>query len=107
RRHAVGVDAYEPAVEESRARGIHDEYRVADVRSIGELFDARSFDAVLAVDLIEHLEEADGLALLAAMERIARKRVVVFTPNGFLPQGAREGNPWQVHRSGWSAARLR
>jgi hypothetical protein len=40
------------------------------------------------------------------MERIARHRVVVFTPNGFVQQGDRGGNPFQVHRSGWSASEL-
>ena len=30
-----------------------------------------------------------------------------FTPNGFVQQGETNGNPWQAHRSGWSAARLR
>ena len=59
------------------------------------------------MDVIEHLHEPDALALLADCERIARRRVVVFTPNGFLPQGDFRGNPHQVHVSGWSAERLR
>src|SRR5262245_2650432 len=76
RRWSVGVDAYEPAVAASRAARIHDEYHVADVRSIAEMFPERSFDAVVAFDVLEHLEEAAGLDLLAAMERLARARAV-------------------------------
>lgn len=103
----VGVDAHPASIERSRAAGIHDEYVLADVRTIGDRFAAGSFEAVVAIDLIEHLEAEDGLRLLEAAEAIARRRVVIFTPNGFVRQSAREDNPWQVHLSGWSARRLR
>ena len=103
----VGVDAYEPAINRSREAGIHDEYRLSDVLRIGELFPRGSFEVVVAFDVLEHLERQDGLRLLAAMEQIAARRVVVFTPNGFVSQGERGGNPWQVHRSGWTPGALR
>ena len=60
---------------------------------LAELFPPTSFDVVVAVDVLEHLERTDGFDLLEAMEQLARQRVVVFTPNGFVAQGAREGNP--------------
>ena len=103
----VGVDAFPGAVAAARALGAHDELHEHDVRRLDELFAPRSFDAVVAVDLLEHLEPGEGVALLDSMERIARCRVVVFTPNGFVVQGDREGNPFQVHRSGWTPAELR
>jgi SAM-dependent methyltransferase len=107
-RWTVGVDAHEAAVAASRAAPVHhDEYRVADVRAIGEEFDAGTFEAVAAFDVLEHLDDDAALELLRAMERIASRRVVVFTPNGFLAQGAVAGNPYQVHRSGWTVDRLR
>ena len=102
----VGVDAFPEAIEASRARGSHDELIELDVRRLDEHFAPRSFDAVVAIDLLEHLERTEGLELLAGMERVARQRVVVFTPNGFVEQGPREANPFQVHRSGWSATDL-
>ncbi len=105
--HTTGVDAYAPSVERSRAQGIHSDYRVMDVLAIGSEFADGSFDCVVCLDVIEHFEKEDGERLLAAMERIARKRVVVFTPNGFVPQPAEEGNQWQLHRSGWTAEEMR
>ena len=36
------------------------------------------------------------------MEKVARKKVIVFTPNGFVPQRPYDGNPFQEHLSGWS-----
>jgi predicted TPR repeat methyltransferase len=106
-RHAVGVDIFEASIEKSRRAGIHDEYVNADVLAIDKLFDDDSFDACVAFDVIEHLDEQDAITLLVAMERIARQRVVVLTPNGFLDQDEYEGNPWQRHRSAWSTNTLR
>lgn len=99
--YTAGVDGYAPAIEKSRAAGIHSEYDVLNILEIANRFPANSFDCVLASDVIEHLEKSDGLKLMRDMERIARKKVVIFTPNGFLPQGAYEGNEYQIHRSGW------
>jgi hypothetical protein len=56
--------------------------------------------------LIEHLNKKDGLKLISMMEKIARKKVIIFTPNGFLKQGALYDNPWQVHKSGWTAKEM-
>ena len=103
----VGVDGFEPAIEQSRAAGIHDEYRCLRLGEIGRSFASRSFDAVVLIDVVEHFEKAEGEALLDASEAIASKRVVVFTPNGFLPQGEHYGNPYQRHRSGRTAPELR
>jgi SAM-dependent methyltransferase len=105
--HSVGVDAFEPSIEKSRAEGIHNDYIKANVLEIGSKVPEKSFDCVVAADLIEHLEKGDGLQLLEMMENIARERVVVFTPNGYVPQGEYNGNAWQVHRSGWTPEEMR
>jgi hypothetical protein len=41
------------------------------------------------------------------MERIARDKIIVFTPNGFLPQDPWDGNPMQEHLCGWSVEDFR
>ncbi len=100
--HSTGVDVFEPSIEESRSRGIHEDYFKANVLDIDKLFGEKSVDCVLASDVIEHLEKTDGYSLLDKMEKIASKKVIIFTPNGFINQEPYEGNPWQVHRSGWT-----
>lgn len=100
---ATGVDAFGPSIERSRAAGLHNHYQQMDILKIGDRFADRSFDCVLASDVIEHLSKEDGFSLLEQMEKIASQRVVVFTPNGFVPQGEYDKNPWQVHVSGWTA----
>jgi ubiquinone/menaquinone biosynthesis C-methylase UbiE len=103
----VGVDAFGPSIERSQKKGIHSRYVKGDVLDIDRLFPPKSFDCVLASDLIEHLERKEGERLLRKMERLAKKKVVVFTPNGFLRQEGFENNPWQVHKSGWSVSDMR
>lgn len=99
----VGVDGFAEVIEQSRAKGIHDDYRNMSILEIGTAFAPGSFDVVLACDVIEHLTKEDGFKLLEQMEKIARKRTIIFTPNGFLPQGEEFGNPYQRHISGWTA----
>jgi hypothetical protein len=105
--YAVGVDSHQPSIDKSRAAGIHHGYRCMNILDVGKEFAPRSFDCVIALDVIEHLTKDEGLRLLDAMESIARGRVVIFTPNGFLQQPAEPDNPHQLHVSGWTPAEMR
>lgn len=100
--YCVGVDAFKPSIKKSKEKNIHDKYYNIDVLDISKQFESGSFDVVLASDLIEHLEKKDGNELINKMEKIAKKKVIILTPNGFLKQGEFDNNPWQVHKSGWS-----
>ena len=51
-----------------------------DIRKIGGIFQENSFDVVTAFDAIEHLEKEEGFKLIKDAERIARKKVIFFTP---------------------------
>ena len=102
--HTVGVDTFEPSIIESKQKGIHNEYVLSNVLDIDKHFQPKSFDVVIACDLIEHLKKEDGYKLMEKMEQIAKHKVIIFTPNGFLEQGDRFKNPWQIHLSGWEAS---
>lgn len=41
------------------------------------------------------------------MERIAKEKVIIYTPNGFLPQKEYDLNIFQLHKSGWSVDELK
>jgi SAM-dependent methyltransferase len=103
----VGVDGWAPVIEQSRAKGIHDEYHVLPLGQIETRFGPDAFDTVLASDIVEHFTADDGMALIAQMERVARRTIIIYTPNGFLPQGEEYGNPLQRHRSGWTVKQMR
>lgn len=98
----VGVDAHKQCLQDSKTKQIHDEYVECEIQNISKYFKENSFECVIAIDVIEHLTKDDGFRLLDTIEQIASRKVIVFTPNGFLPQGDRFSNPWQVHLSGWN-----
>jgi len=87
--HTVGVEAYGPALERARAQNTHTEFHLVRAQDISAQFSSSQFDSVVTLDLIEHLTKEDGLQLIHAMERIASRRILIFTPNGFLRQGSR------------------
>jgi len=100
KKYTMGVEADAVSVKRSQEKNIHDAYKVLDVQNLSSAFEPKSFDAVLGIDVIEHLSRSKSEKLLEAMERIAAKRIVVVTPNGFILQTG-EGNQLQIHRCGW------
>jgi len=97
-----GIDIFKASIAESKKRGIHDKYVVGDLQNLDKIYKPKSFDGVIALDVIEHFEKKQAIALIKKMEKIARKKVILLTPNGFYHQEHLEGNPYQEHKSGWS-----
>lgn len=103
----VGVDLFEPSLILARKKNIYQEVFSQNVLEVGNVFPNNSFDCVIAFDLIEHFNKADGYRLMNIMEKIAKKKVIIFTPNGFLPQTPFANNQFQVHLSGWTPNKMR
>lgn len=97
-----GIDGYAASIAQSKKNRIHGSYKTGDIRRLGHLYAPKSYDAVIALDVVEHLTRKEGFQLISDMEAIARKKVVVMTPNGFYKQEDIDGNKLQVHQSGWS-----
>jgi SAM-dependent methyltransferase len=102
-----GMDVAPAALAAAKRLGYHAGLVRADATTVGRIVRPRSVDAVVALDMIEHLDRPAALALVVDFERIARRRVVLLTPNGFVPQPAEPDNPYQEHRSGFTPADLR
>ena len=105
--NTTGFEGYQPDFEEAKRRKTHDQLIFGDAHQLANMFQPRQFDACVALDVIEHLTKEDGLKLIQDMEQIARKRVVIFTPKGFLPQRHAVDNDLQVHLSGWEPEEMR
>jgi ubiquinone/menaquinone biosynthesis C-methylase UbiE len=65
-------------------------------------FRDNSFDIVLAIEVIEHMEKMSGEKLLNEAERVSRKRVIVSTPL----LGARYWYSRRHHVSKWTVSDL-
>lgn len=102
--YAVGVDIWLPYLQIQKSLKAYDEFVLGDVRHLP--FQKKSFDMVIGLELLEHLDKSDGTKLLAAMEGIARKKVVLSLPAGTHIQDAYDNNPYQEHRSTWTPSEL-
>jgi hypothetical protein len=102
----VGIDGYKPSVDLAKEHNTHDEMVLGDVRELERYFRPKQFDACVALDVIEHLPKADGIKMMQAMEKIAAKKVVLFTPSGFLPQKHTSNDDLQEHLSGWEPSEM-
>lgn len=97
----VGVEGFKPHYELALEKKRHSEYIFHDITTID--FPDRSFDAVVLLDVLEHLGKEEGARMIEKMQRWAKKKVIVFTPNGYLPQDEYDENPLMAHRSGWTS----
>lgn len=102
---SIGVEAFEPYLEQSKAKKIHTEYLNARLETLD--FPDKSVDAVILIDVLEHLPEELGYKILKKAIRWARKKIIVSSPNGFIEQSALDGNELQKHLSGWDYARMK
>ena len=77
---------------------------VADGCDVGKLFKPRSFDVVVATEVIEHVPKERGDAFLDALASVCNGWLFVTCPNGYTEQHANGpwgNNPHQEHKSGW------
>jgi len=96
RLYSVGIDIFVPYL---KGLVVHDEYVVCDAHFLP--FKKKSFDAVICLQLIEHIPKGDGERLLDEIEAIARRQVVMTTPMGFMQRNEVCGNAYERHVSGW------
>jgi len=98
RKFIVGFDVDFSQLKISKNAGLYDAAILADARYLP--FRAKSFDLVLAMEIIEHLNKSDGKEFIRNLEEIARKQIIISTPLGFFKTPYYK-NEWQRHKSGW------
>jgi 2-polyprenyl-3-methyl-5-hydroxy-6-metoxy-1,4-benzoquinol methylase len=94
----TGVDIFKPYLELHRSSGLYDNCVLADITKVE--FVNNSFDAVVCMDVLEHIDKKEGIELLEKMKRWGEK-VIITTPNGYVGWYAADGNIHQNHKSGW------
>ena len=83
-KYSVGVETFKPYLEESKKRKIHTEYiekKVEEVDFPRKKFRCGHYDRSSRTS-----SRKAGYAMLEKAEKWARKKVIVSTPNGYLPQ---------------------
>lgn len=98
--HSVGVDMFDPYIEEAKRLRTHDTVTKADCTQLE--FEPNSFDVVVAFDVFDHLEKEDALALIERVQRWARREVIAIVTNGHADPPLLDGNEFQRHRSAFT-----
>ena len=96
--HIVGVDLFKPYLEHCKKYRIYDDLVLCHASKLP--FRKKSFDLILACELIEHLSKHDGCQLLHDIEIIGT-RIILSSPNGFKEQKAIGMPCTEAHLSEW------
>ena len=102
--YLAGLDIYLPCVLVCREKGHYNDLILGDVTH--PPFKPKSFDIVWCLEVLEHQNKEDGLRLIKEMEDIARRLVIISTPEGSYPHKEIE-NPYQEHLSTWCVEDLK
>lgn len=98
-KYSVGVDLFKPYIEIGKKSKIHNYYVIKDVRKMK--FENKSFDVVIALQILEHLKKEEAWKVLRKIEKIAKKQVIITTPIGKMYHPAVDNNKLQLHLSGF------
>jgi len=104
-KYSVGVEMFHSYLKKSKEKQIHSEYLEKKIEGLD--FPENSFDAVVMIEVLEHLSKKEGKRILKKAERWAKEKIVVSTPNGFIKQKAVDNNPLQEHLSGWNIEEIK
>jgi ubiquinone/menaquinone biosynthesis C-methylase UbiE len=104
-KYSVGVEIFDQYLKQSKAKKIHKKYLKKNILELD--FGKNSFDAVIMIEVLEHLPASLGRKIIKKAEKWAKKKIIITSPNGFINQKAVDNNPWQKHLSGWDYKKMR
>ena len=102
---SIGADIYYPSLKECRNQSTHDGYVLSDAQKTP--FKNDSFDIVLAIEVVEHMRKEEGIRSIKTWEKIACRQIIITTPIGECPVQAKDGSPYDEHKSTWYPVEFR
>lgn len=101
----TGIDIYRPYLAICKKKGNYKRVIRADI--IKFKLKKRSFDVVLLLQVIEHLDKKIAKDLIRMAIKAARKCVIVSVPNGYCSQEKYDGSIYHKHISTWNISDLK
>jgi len=95
------IDIWQPYVDMHERQNNYLEIIQGDILNMA--FTQQDWDAVVICDVLEHLpkDKVSCSKLFERIENAAKKKVILFTPNGFIENDEADGDPFQAHLSAW------
>lgn len=114
----TAVDIAPQYVSEVKSRCEHAKLVVSDALEYLLKQEDNSVDVISIIDGIEHMDKQTGLKVIDEMKRVARKKILLYTPQGPSEDGFLRNEPhnawdiegadhFQLHRSGWTLLELK
>ena len=102
-KYKVGIDLFEPYLDEAKTKKIHNQYITGDITKYRSLvhWEVQGPDAIIASQVLEHIEKVSSYRVMREMEEDASKKVIIAVPNGWRPQDEIDDNPNNPHVSAW------
>ena len=97
---ATGIDLFDDYIKEAKNLGIYEKVIRGDVTKLK--IKPNSYDAVICLQVIEHVSKKNGLKMIEKMEEIAKKQVIIATPVDYFEHPDMDDNKLQRHLSAWS-----
>ena len=115
--HVTAVDIAPQYLEQVKQRCPQAETICDDALHFLKISPGRHYDVISIIDGIEHMDKRTGKLVIKHMKRVAREKVLLFTPqsdrdNGYLKNephnawGIEGADEHQVHKSGWTREEL-
>ena len=107
-RYLASVDIHRPCLDALKNRQVKAEkHSIVQSEAFSYLaMPGLEFDVTLLLDVLEHFTSSDAIKLLAAIEAITCKRIIIFLPIGKCSQGIYDDNPYQMHKATWEVKDL-
>lgn len=95
----TGIDIFNPYIKICSNNGFYNKVIRADLTKIK--LDKKSFDVVLLLQVLEHMDKNDALKVLQQSISAAKAAVLISLPNGKCLQEEYEDNKFNIHKSVW------
>lgn len=101
----IGVDIYKPYLEVCRKKGNYKRIIKADITKMK--IKEKSFDVILLLQVIEHLEKKAAKDFIKKAIKAAKKCIIISAPNGKCYQEEYDGSIHHRHISTWTPLDLK
>jgi SAM-dependent methyltransferase len=97
--YIVGCDVFKPFLVKNKKYNPYDDLVLCDAHYLP--FQNKCANVVLCFEMIEHMDKSSGYTFLSDLDNLAKDRLVLSTPNGYMEQDNAGELQFEEHKSFW------